>query len=91
MAMFDIEDSKHVNLSQNTTSSSDLLRARRVENLTAHNNQAAAIKPAGQESPRRFKWFFDNVMVGVIVGLVLLFIGGLLVWQFPGLQPYIKG
>ena len=91
MTMFDIEDSKDVNLSQNKTRGANLLRARRVENLTANDNVAAAIEPVSQELPRRFKWFFDNIVVAVVGGAFLIVIVAVLVWKFPQLQPFLKG
>lgn len=91
MAMFDIEDSNNINLSQNKTGSGNLLRARRVKNLTANDNVAAAIEPVAQELPRRFKWFFDNIAVTVVGGALLVFLVAVLVWQFPQLQPFLKG
>ncbi|MFC6305980.1 hypothetical protein E2553_17010 [Paraburkholderia dipogonis] len=68
MAMFEIEDSKHLELEGNSTSKDELLKAKNVDGLTAVAN-VAGIAPLQSQLPRwkQFvKWLWINWLALVI-------------------------
>lgn len=73
MPMFDIEDSKNVNLTGNKTTSEDFLKAKNVGNINAANNEAKSAMDAPK--PGVFAWIMEHIaatfLTTVLAGLVL--------------------
>jgi len=84
--MFDIKNSKDVNLEENKTTDPQLLKADNIDKLNARGNVAGL----RMEPPRTFAWFRDNIAVTVIGSLIVILVVAAVVWKWPAMKEYLR-
>lgn len=79
--MFDIEDSKDVELTNNKTSSSEFARIRNTDRVIARDNQAGAVVPEAGRFRKVCAWVGKNLIAAIVAGVAVVFIVRLLHWD----------
>jgi hypothetical protein len=91
MPMFDIEDSKDVDLSHNRTESPEFLKGKGISRLRAHANEAGSQEGADKATEKReWRWFRDNIGMTVASSLIVVAVLAALISFCPACKEYLK-